>query len=79
MKAAEKIHEDHLRCPKCNGECAPVFVHSIPPGSDLLKKTPREIGLPAWDIVWARHGEKCLGLEISGDNPLIGDDKKSEH
>jgi hypothetical protein len=44
-----------------------------------LTKTPREIGLPAWDIVWARHGEECLGLEISGDNPLMGDAKKQEH
>ena len=79
MKPAEKIHEDQLRCPKCNEECSPVFVHSIPPGSDLMTKTPREIGLPTWDIVWARHGEKCLGFEISGDNPLIGINKKSEH
>jgi molybdopterin/thiamine biosynthesis adenylyltransferase len=79
MKPAEKIHEDQLRCPKCNEECAPVFIHSIPPGSDLLTKTPREIGLPAWDIVWVRHGEECLGLEISGDNPLMGEAKKPEH
>jgi len=79
MTPAEKIHEDQLSCPKCKEECAPVFVHSIPAGSDLLRKTPREIGLPAWDIVWARHGEDSLGLEIAGDNPLMDEAKKPEN
>ena len=29
-----------------------------------------EIGLPKWDILWARRGEQSLGLELAGDNPL---------
>ena len=69
FQAAEKIHEDQLRCPLCGEECAPVFLHSITSGSPLLSKTPRELGLPAWDIVWCRRGEACLGFEITGDDP----------
>lgn len=64
---AEKIREDQLRCPDCAAECAPVFVHSLNAGSRLLGKTAREMGLPAWDIVWARRGMQSIGLELSGD------------
>ena len=66
---AEKIHEDELVCPACRNECSPVFLHSITAGSIALKKTAREAGLPSWDIVWARHADKYLGLEFAGDNP----------
>lgn len=66
---AEKIHEDELLCPTCHNECSPVFLHSIAAGTPALNKTVRDIGLPAWDIVWARHGDKYLGLEFAGDNP----------
>jgi len=35
----------------------------------LLDRTPAQIGLPAWDIVWARNGSRMIGLEIAGDKP----------
>ena len=67
---AEKIHEDQLRCPGCGAECNATFLHSVTATSGCLGKTIRQIGLPVWDIVWARHGDKTVGLEMSGDNPL---------
>jgi adenylyltransferase/sulfurtransferase len=70
LQPAENVREDQLRCPKCGAECAPAFVHSIPAGSPLLNRTVREIGLPAWDILWARNGTASLGFEISGDDPF---------
>ncbi|MEJ0090908.1 MAG: ThiF family adenylyltransferase [Limisphaerales bacterium] len=70
---AEKIREDQLRCRTCGAESVPIFSHSISaPGGDL-EKTARETGLPAWDIIWARHGEQTVGFELSGDNPFIAD------
>jgi adenylyltransferase/sulfurtransferase len=69
LQPAEKVREDQLRCPACQAECAPVFVHSLTVGSELLGKTAREIGLPAWDILWARRGTQSVGLELSGDPP----------
>ena len=71
FQPAERIHEEQLVCSGCGTECAPSFAHSITAASPLLKKTPREIGLPPWDIVWARHGTACLGIELSGDNPWV--------
>jgi molybdopterin/thiamine biosynthesis adenylyltransferase len=68
---AEKIHEEELVCPTCQNECSPLFLHSITEVSPALKKTARELGLPPWDILWARHGDKYLGLEFAGDNPWL--------
>jgi molybdopterin/thiamine biosynthesis adenylyltransferase len=71
FQPAEKIGEDRLRCRACGAESAAVFLHSIGAQSDCLKKTAREIGLPAWDIIWARRGERAIGFELSGDNPFL--------
>ena len=74
---AEQIHEEEIVCGTCGNECAPVFLHSLTVGSPTLKKAAREIGLPAWDIVWARHGDKYLGLELAGDDPWLNADSTS--
>jgi adenylyltransferase/sulfurtransferase len=71
FQPAEKIGEDRLRCRACGAESAAVFLHSIGAHSDCLKKTAREIGLPAWDIIWARRGGQAIGFELSGDHPLL--------
>ncbi len=70
FQPAEKIQEGQLHCRKCGTEAAAVFLHSVNGGSACLKKSVRETGLPAWDIIWARHGDKVVGFEMSGDNPL---------
>lgn len=65
----DAIHEDHARCAQCGAECHPVYRHSVPTDSPWLDRSARELGLPAWDIVWARHGERMLGIELAGDAP----------
>jgi adenylyltransferase/sulfurtransferase len=65
----DRVDESRARC-TCGAERVPHFVHSIPRGSALLEKSPREIGLPKWDIIWARRGLSWLGCEIAGDNPF---------
>ena len=72
LQAAERINETQALCSKCRTESAPEFFHSIGPGSDLLEKTAAEIGLPAWEIVWARRGMESVGIELAGDNPFGG-------
>jgi adenylyltransferase/sulfurtransferase len=69
-QSVEKIDEDQALCKNCHTESVPIYFHSIESGSELLKRTPSELGLPAWDIVWARYGESCIGMEISGDSPF---------
>ncbi|MCP4690632.1 MAG: ThiF family adenylyltransferase [Desulfobacterales bacterium] len=80
-RSEEKISEDQAVCGHCGHESVPAFFHSLEAGSALLERTPRQLGLPPWDIVWARRDASMVGLEISGDNPFntgpaIGSDKE---
>lgn len=63
-----RIHEDEAVCP-CGAECVPELLHSLGPGAELLDRTARQLGLPAWDVIWARHGEDVLGVELAADGP----------
>jgi molybdopterin/thiamine biosynthesis adenylyltransferase/ribosomal protein S27E len=68
LQAAEKLTDDQIKCASCGSECSPVFLHAITSEAGLMEKTIRQIGLPEFEIVWARRGEQIIGLEISGDN-----------
>ena len=65
----ENVTEEQALC-SCGAERVPQFVHSISGSSDLLEKSPHELGLPEWDIVWARHGLDMIGFKIAGDDPF---------
>ena len=77
LQPAELIQAERLKCPTCGGECAPIFLHSISAGSELLGSTARQVGLPPWDIVWARRGGTYVGFELAGDDPWRGSKKGS--
>lgn len=70
LKPAEQIAEDQLKCSICGSECVPVFFHSITEDSNLLIRSPKEIGLPEWDILWARSADRYFGILLGGDNPM---------
>ncbi|HEX9048526.1 MAG TPA: ThiF family adenylyltransferase [Verrucomicrobiae bacterium] len=76
FQPAEKIREDQLSCGKCGAEAAPSFLHSVGPAAGALERTAAQVGLPAWDIVWARRGGTAIGFELSGDNPSLHNPKK---
>lgn len=63
----DRVSEDEARCRECGEDSAPQFMHSISCESAYLARTPRELGLPDWDIVWARRGDQFLGLELAAD------------
>ena len=65
-----RITPDMLLCDTCNVEYLPSYLHGISAGDVLLKKTVRQIGLPAWDILWVRYKEDYIGIELDGDNPF---------
>ena len=69
LQPVGRVGEDDARCTACGADSAPQFMHSIARGSDYLGRTPHELGLPEWDIVWARRGEQFLGLELAADAP----------
>jgi molybdopterin/thiamine biosynthesis adenylyltransferase len=65
MRAANAISESEATCGNCGSDCRPDLFHSI--GSDQLLLTPRQIGLPPRDIVWARRGGRFHGFELAGN------------
>ncbi len=67
LQPVEKIAVEQVPCPACGAERTPELLHSIGRASAWLDRTVREIGLPAWDIVWARNKTRTIGLELSGD------------
>lgn len=69
LVAAESVTEADIRCATCGSEQAATFVHNVSAGSDLLDRSLAELRLPLWDIVWARYGERFVGVEIAGDRP----------
>ena len=69
FRPAESISADQLLCPHCRVESAPSFFHSIAANSPGLSRTAQELGLPSWEVVWARSGTQVIGFEFAGDNP----------
>jgi adenylyltransferase/sulfurtransferase len=68
-KPAENLHEDQALCPGCGSARTPAFRHSL--SEEVIRRdfSLRQLGLPAWDLLWARNGETVLGIEITGDRP----------
>jgi hypothetical protein len=46
-------------------------LHSISPGSPLLERSAAELGLPRWDVLWARKGADQLGIVLAADGPAV--------
>lgn len=69
-RPVELIRPEEVLCVACGAEAVPQFCHSLTGKSPLLAFTPRQIGLPAWDILWARNSQQALGLELAADRPL---------
>lgn len=60
----ETLAERDVRCRRCGGEGRPTFLHGVQGDSPHLDRTLGELGLPAWDVVFARSGADYLGLEL---------------
>lgn len=66
--------EDDARCPRCAARRAPRLYHALEGGEPALARTLAELGVPPWDIVIGRAGERTVGFELDGDRPeLLGE------
>ncbi len=54
-------------CPKCGKRREVETVFTIRGEEDFCDKTFAELGVPPFDIVWARNGEHLIGFEFTGD------------
>lgn len=68
----EALDAAAVQCPGCGAERAPRACHSIAAGSIVPDRTLGGIGLPRFDIIFARCGERSLGIEMGADAPAPG-------
>lgn len=62
-----KVTEAHGRCPDCGAARAPQMYHALGAGSPLLGRRLGELGVPPWDIVAGRAGDRTRYYEFAGD------------
>ncbi len=66
-----QVTEADGRCPQCGKPCAPEMFHTIGPDAAMLERSLFELGIPPWDIVVGRAGEREIGYEFAGDRPAV--------
>lgn len=69
-----KVRNAAATCPACGRRREVVTAFTIDGSQDFMDKTFAEIGVPPFDIVWARNGGVLIGYEFSGDaNDVLGE------
>ena len=58
-------------CPQCGTTREVNTIFTIRGDEDFLDKNFAEIGVPPFDIVWARNAEHLIGFEFSGDADAV--------
>lgn len=63
-RAPEHLSAEQCVCAQCGTEASPRFVQSFGADAAALSMTPRQIGLPPRDIIWARYGEAAVAFAL---------------
>ena len=66
-----KVRNSVATCPDCGRRREAVTAFTIDGSQDFLSRTFAEIGVPPFDIVWARNGGTLIGYEFSGDAKYV--------
>jgi len=59
------LTERSARCPRCGGERSPELLHTIGPDDQLLTLRPRDLRLPADDVLTVRNGERRVQFRLA--------------
>ena len=63
----ETLSAEEAACPDCNRERRLSLAHAIEPGDELLGLGAAQLGLPAFEVLTARAGERRLHFVLDGD------------
>lgn len=66
-----KAKNSMAECPDCGKKREVNTIFTIHGDEDFIEKTFAEIGVPPFDIVWARNAEHLIGFEFTGDAHAI--------
>ena len=79
-----QVREDATWCPDCDRVRREVVTFYKIRGQEPFRdRTLEQIGVPAYDVVVARAGDRSIGLELAGDaaavlGPLVGGEDELE-
>lgn len=65
------VTESDSACPGCGERRAPELFHGLYGDEDFLDLPLAGLGLPPWDVVFGRMGDRCLGFELGGDRERL--------
>lgn len=66
-----RLRETQGRCPHCAAQRSPRFYSSLRGHEAFLDRTLDELGIPPWEILVARSGDRTIGFELSGDRAAV--------
>jgi molybdopterin/thiamine biosynthesis adenylyltransferase len=56
---------------RCGARRIPELFHGLEGDEDYLERSLAELGVPPWDIVCGRSGERAVGFELCGDRAAV--------
>lgn len=62
----ETVSAEEAACPECGGDRRLALTHAIQSGDELLDLSAEELGLPAFEVLTARAGERRLHFVLDG-------------
>jgi molybdopterin/thiamine biosynthesis adenylyltransferase len=66
-----KVDERKGRCPKCGEHRTPNLYHTIDGCEAFIDRTLGELGIPLWDVLAGRCGERQMFYEFAGDRASV--------
>jgi len=71
FRSLGRVTEDEGRCPGCKQMREVKTISTIYGGEDFLHLSFRELGVPPFDIITARDGDRRLHIEFGGDRATV--------
>lgn len=66
-----KVKKSAAKCPECGENRDVRSFYTIRSDAGISGRTFAEIGVPKYDIIWARNGYRLVGFEFTGDAPEV--------
>jgi adenylyltransferase/sulfurtransferase len=71
FRSLGQVGEADAPCPECGETRFPVLLHSLSGDEPFLERTPRQLGLPPYDVVMGTTLEHTIGLLTEGDREEV--------
>jgi adenylyltransferase/sulfurtransferase len=71
LRPLTSLTEADAACPRCSARRFPRLFHNVRGDEDFLGESLARIGVPPWDILVGRHGERTIGLELTADREAV--------